>query len=221
VGVSPEEVKRSEAVELGSFAEGYYESKVRRSSERVQIQLTRLGLVQGREIRITKGITLEAGSAALEIAYLLENLPAELPLHFAIEMNFAGLPSGADDRYFHDGQGNRLGQLGRDLNLTDAQSLHLVDEWLGIDVGLTFNRPTGLWTCPIETVSQSEGGFELVHQSVCVHPHWLVKADAQGRWSVNFLIAASTALAEARMQPAVVAEGIAQGGRAEVLVARP
>ena len=63
-------------------------------------------------MRITKGLTLDAGSATLEIAYLLENLPQDRPLHFAVEMNFAGLPAGADDRYFHDLDGNRLGQLG-------------------------------------------------------------------------------------------------------------
>jgi len=34
-------------------------------------------------------------------------------------------------------------------------------------------------------VSQSEGGFELVHQSVVVMPHWIVTPDATGRWSVT------------------------------------
>jgi alpha-amylase len=109
------------------------------------------------------------------------------------------LPAGADDRYFYDGHGNRLGQLGRQLDLGDVHALHLVDEWLGIDVGLAFQRPTSLWAFPIETVSQSEGGFELVHQSVCVQPHWIVVPDASGRWSMTFQLTASTALAEQRM----------------------
>src|SRR6185503_19564341 len=86
------------------------------------------------------------------------------------------------------------------LDLSDVQSLNLVDEWLGIDVGLAFNRPTGLWTYPVETVSQSEGGFELVHQSVAVQPHWLVKPDAAGRWSVTIQLTADTAVAEERAQ---------------------
>ena len=41
------------------------------------------------------------------------------------------------------------------------------------------DRPSALWTFPIETVSQSEAGFELVHQSVVVQPHWFVEADAR------------------------------------------
>jgi alpha-amylase len=198
-GASLSSVSRGEAAELGDFAQGFYESRIRRSAERIQVQLTRQGRALGREIRITKGVTISAGSPTLEIAYLLENLPPDLPLHFAVELNFSGLPAGADDRYFHDGSGNRLGQLGAQLDLADVPALNLVDEWLGIDVGLAFQRPTSLWAFPVETVSQSEGGFELVHQSVCVQPHWVVQPDAQGRWSATFQLTASTALAESRM----------------------
>jgi alpha-amylase len=203
-GASLHAVSRGEADDLGDFVQGFYESKIRRAPDRVQVQLTRTGRVgEGsgfqREIKITKGVTLVAGSPTLEIAYLLENVPADVPLHFAVEFNLAGLPAGADDRYYHDGHGQRLGQLGRQLDLADVQMLNLVDEWLGIDVGLAFNRPTGLWTFPVETVSQSEGGFELVHQSVAALPHWLIKPDAFGRWSVTIQLAANTALAESRM----------------------
>jgi 4-alpha-glucanotransferase len=198
-GATLQAVSRGEATEHGDFVQGVYESRIRKSDGRIQVQLSRLGQVAGRDVRITKGITAAAGSPTLEIAYLLENLPADLAVHFAIEMNFSGLPAGPDDRYYHDGQGNRLGQLGRQLDMTDSQSLNLVDEWLGIDVGLAFSRPTDLWTWPVETVSQSEGGFELVHQSVAVQPHWLVKPDGAGRWSVTIQLTASTALAEKRM----------------------
>jgi hypothetical protein len=191
-------VSRGEATEHGDFVQGVYESKIRRNSDRIQVQLTRLGNVAGQDVRVTKGITAIAGSSTLEIAYLLENLPSDLAIHFAIELNFSGLPSGADDRYFHDGSGNRLGQLGRQLDLNDAQALSLTDEWLGIDVGLAFNRPSGIWTFPVETVSQSEGGFELVHQSVAVQPHWLVKPDSSGRWSVTIQLTSNTSLAEER-----------------------
>jgi hypothetical protein len=199
-GANLQSVSRGEAAEHGDFVQGVYESKIRRTSDRIQVQLARLGDVAGRDVRITKGITLAAGSSTLEIAYVLENLPADLAVHFAIELNLSGLPAGADDRYYHDGSGNKLGQLGRQLDLADTQSLHLVDEWLGIDVGLSFSRPTGLWTFPVETVSQSEGGFELVHQSVALQPHWLVKPDAAGKWSVTIQVNAGTAMAEERMQ---------------------
>ena len=74
-----------------------------------------------------------------------------------------------------------------------------------IDVHWTANRPTHLWTFPVETVSQSEGGFELVHQSVAVMPHWFVQGDAEGRWSVTMKLTVDSGLAESRMQQSAVA----------------
>jgi 4-alpha-glucanotransferase len=195
--VSPEAIVFNQAAERGDFLQGAYEARIRRSPDRVQVQLTRFGNAWGIPLRTTKGVTLKAGSNMLEIAYLLEGLPRDRSLHFAVEFNFAGLPAGADDRYFHD-HGNRLGQLGTQLNLTDVRNLNLCDQWLGIDAGLEFNRPTQIWTCPIETVSQSEGGFELVHQAVCVQPHWHVNGDADGRWAVVIQLALDTTMAEQR-----------------------
>ena len=75
----------------------------------------------------------------------------------------------------------------------------MTDEWLGINVHLSSNRTTNLWTFPVETVSQSEGGFELVHQSVVVQPHWHIRGDASGRWSATLTLSVDTSMAESRM----------------------
>ena len=83
--------------------------------------------------------------------------------------------------------------------------MHLCDEWLGIDVGLKSSRPTSFWTFPVETVSQSEGGFELVHQSTVVQPHWFVTGDREGRWSVTMQLALDTSRAESRIAESVAA----------------
>ncbi len=196
--ISHEAIAQNEALERGDFLTSPYEARLRRNPDRVQVQLSRMGNAWGIPLRITKGVTLEAGSSTLEIAYLIEGLPQDRPLHFSVEFNFAGLPVGADDRYFCAGDHRRLGQLGSRLNLIEASELNLVDDWLGIEVGLAFNRLTNLWTYPIETVSQSEGGFELVHQSVCVQPHWHITGDADGRWSLVMHLALDASLAESR-----------------------
>jgi len=192
-------VVRAQAAERGDFLGATYEARVRRNPDRIQVLLIREGMAAGVPVRITKGVTLNSGSHVLEIAYLLEGLPKDRTLHFGVEFNFAGLPAGADDRYFYDSDHHRLGQLGTQVNLTDAHGLGLVDEWLGIDVGLTPSKPTHFWAYPIATVSQSEGGFELVHQSVCVVPHWFVTPDAEGRWSVTMMLALDTSRAESRL----------------------
>jgi len=191
-------VAACQARQAGDFATARYEARVRRNPNRIQVQLSREGRVDDVPVKITKGVTLDAGRSVLEIAYLLENLPQDRPVHFAVELNFAGLPAGVDDRYFRDADGNRLGQLGERLDLTDTAGLGLSDEWLGIDLDLTPNRATHFWAFPVETVSQSEGGFELVHQSVAVLPHWFVEADQHGCWSVTMQLAMGTARAELR-----------------------
>jgi 4-alpha-glucanotransferase len=191
-------VLSGQAQQRGDFLNGAYDARIRRNPDRIQVQLSRDGLACGAPVRITKGLTLDAGSSTLQVAYLLENLPQNKPLHFAVELNFAGLPAGADDRYFSDSVGNRLGQLGAHLDLDDVFGMGLTDEWQGIDVGLKMSRKTRFWTFPIETVSQSEGGFELVHQSVAVLPHWIVEADKDGRWSVTMQLSLDTNRAEAK-----------------------
>ncbi len=91
----------------------------------------------------------------------------------------------ADDRYYTDADGARLGRLDARLDLSDTDGLSLTDEWLSLCAGLQWSRPAGLWCFPIETVSQSEGGFEGVYQSSAVIPHWLVVGDAERRWDVR------------------------------------
>ena len=186
-----EDVWQGRSVERGDFVDLPFEAKLRRGTDRVQVQMRREGNAWGIPIVLTKAVTMVKGSESLEVTYLLENLPTDRDLHFAVELNFAGLPAGADDRYFSDINGNRLGQLGQHLDLHDASGLSLSDRWLGIDVDLKLDRESGIWAFPVETVSQSEGGFEAVHQSVCVLPHWWVRGDADGRWHVKMELTAS------------------------------
>src|SRR5207247_1065841 len=70
------------------------------------------------------------------------------------------------------------------LDLVRTDEVHLNDEWRDLAVDLSWSEPAGLWCYPIETVSQSEGGFEGVYQSSAVVPHWTVRADESRRWEV-------------------------------------
>jgi alpha-amylase len=195
---SLEAVEAGHYEELGDFVDGTYKAELRRKPQRMQVQLTRDGRVGERPLRITKGLTLDAGGQTLEIGYRLEGLPPGEQVHFGVEFNFSGLPAGIDDRYFHDSRGNSLGHLGTRLDLIDVDSLALADEWLGIDVELASDQSMRVWTFPIETVSQSESGFELVHQSVVVQPHWFITAGRDGIWTANLTLVIDTSAAEKR-----------------------
>ncbi len=91
----------------------------------------------------------------------------------------------ARDRYYADPDGDRLGMLDSRLDRDHTRGIVLTDEWLDLRVGLTWSKPASLFCFPIETVSQSEGGFEAVYQSSVVMPHWRLTADESGHWEVH------------------------------------
>jgi hypothetical protein len=186
---------------VGDFAEGVYQSALRRAAHRVEGKQFRDGKLGPYSIRVTKTVCLSAElSGTLEV---LERLPAGLPIHFGVEFNFAAMPGGANDRYFYDDGGQRLGLLDARLELPATDRISLVDEWLGLDVALDLSEAAGVWTMPIQTVSQSESGFELVHQSVAVVPHWEFLAPDNGRWTVRMTLSFDTSAAQAKQLAAV------------------
>ena len=184
--VSLDDVVCGRAMERGDFADGVYRATIRRNPDRIQVMMSREGNAWGMPLKLTKGISLNENSDELEIAYQIEGLPQNAKFHFGIEFNFAGMPDGQDDRYFSSGPENRrLGQLGQQLDLPQCRDIALTDEWLGLNVRLEWDRAARLWAHPVQSVSQSEGGFELVHQSVVVQPHFVVEADREGRWATR------------------------------------
>ncbi len=184
-GVSLDELIACRDVEKGDFVSGTYLARVTRQNDLVTLVMERSGSVYDQVIRIRKTITLVAGSPTIEARYVIEDLPPGWEFHFAVEMNVAGMAGRADDRFYALPDGSRLGNLSTRLERQDGEGIRLVDEWLGLGAELTWSETGGLWCHPVETVSQSEGGFEGVYQSSAVIPHWKIVADESRRWSVQ------------------------------------
>jgi alpha-amylase len=196
-----ESVRQGRVGQHGNFVQTEYDAVVRSKPGRIQVLLSQESTAYGIPIRIDKGITLSEGSSVIEISYRLSQLPKDYRIHFAVEFNFAGMPGGAENRHFHGAGGDRLqrfGNLSTPLDLTNGTAIGLYDDWLGLDVRLNTNRSTDFYAFPIETVSQSVEGFELVHQSVALQPHWRFVADESGVWSVEMQIDVDTTVADKR-----------------------
>ena len=193
-----EAVRQARVGQHGNFVLTEYDAVIRKKPGRIQILLSQESTAYGAPVRIDKGITLSEGSNVIEVCYRLSQLPKGYHIHFAVELNFAGMPGGTENRYFHGAggpKGERFGNLSTNLDLTDGTEIGLYDDWLGMDVRLKMNRPTDFYAFPVETVSQSVEGFELVHQSVAVQPHWRFIADEWGEWSVDMKIELDTSAA--------------------------
>ena len=147
--------------------------------------MDRPGLADGHPIHVHKAISMDAGSPTLEVHYVLEDLPEGVPIHFAVEINLAAMAGNAHDRYYSAPDGTKFGPLNTRLDLSEMDGLTLTDEWLDLSAGLRWSVASGLWCFPVETVSQSEGGFESVYQSSAVIPHWIIAADESRRWEVR------------------------------------
>lgn len=203
--------------EIGDFVTGVYDTVLKRavglnsSAGHVQIEMVRSGQVNGRELQVRKTVNLDRSSASQEIEFLYElsGLPVGEPIQFAVEFNCAGVAAGAPDRFYYDAEGRALGQLQSELDLHPTARIGLVDEWLGLDVSLEFSEPASLWTFPIQTISQSEGGYEGVHQSCVIVPRWTIQAGADGRWTMAIRMTMDTSAAQAR----ALREPVGAGGR--------
>ncbi|MEZ5951042.1 MAG: alpha-amylase/4-alpha-glucanotransferase domain-containing protein [Planctomycetaceae bacterium] len=183
---------------VGEAEQAVFQASLKRSDSRMEAVLTRRCRWERQSPQLTKTLALDTGSPSLlQIEYLLEDLTPGVPVHFAVEFNFSSMASQADDRFYYDEEGMALGRLGSQQVLSEQSRFGLVDEWLGLDTSLEFSRPTGIWAFPVETVSQSEGGFELVHQSCAVVLHWEFVPETP-RWQTSIRLLMDSSAAQAR-----------------------
>jgi len=64
-----------------------------------------------------------------------------------------------------------LESAGEILNISQVQ---VVDKWKGFGVSFEFEKGSKFLRSPIETISQSEGGFERTYQGSCFVFVWSV-----------------------------------------------
>jgi alpha-amylase len=154
------------------------------------------GGVPGYKLRAVKGFQFgwhKKGSdvtCSLDLARCgLESRVAEnaTPLQFmaGLEVVLNLLAPNVPDRYF-EFAGNRqpLAWSG----VVEGSHLRVVDEWQ--DVAVTIDAPGAihLWVAPIETVSESEEGFERVYQGSQILAVWPVEMVPSGKWSAKTVL---------------------------------
>ncbi len=165
--------------ELGDFRTGLFEWKVqepKKKGQAAQIRLSRPGAVAGQTLRLSKNLQLKAGDLDLEAAYELKNeSPRAQNFLFLVEWNLTLLAGNAPDRnYFVAGRDltqTALNSVGEEDGVTE---MGMRDGWLELEVNFKTGRPAKFWRYPVETISQSEGGFERVYQGSCLLLGWEV-----------------------------------------------
>lgn len=143
---TPVDFRQINYKEQGDFVNQEYEFELKDN----KVILSRIGHVwidgERKPLKVTKDIFSESGM--INVAYKIENqADKELTLLFGCEWNFYVLPQEWEIRE------NRLFLLGGRLSLE-------------------FSPFPEIWHFPLETLSQSEEGYDIIHQGMCFLPHW-------------------------------------------------
>ena len=153
--------------EMGDFVDGLYD--IGTEGDNV-IVMTREGSVETDgspvPVRVEKRIALNGEGASMTVDYTVTAGGQGLSCLFAVENVFSFLAGDAPDRYFEiPGR-----KIGGERNLAskgveeDVDILKMVDEWLDLSMTMELSPSAAVWRYPIETVSNSDSGFERVYQ---------------------------------------------------------
>ncbi len=163
--------------ELGDFMVGDHTLSIEGSNQKRVFRFSRKGQVlQGErvvDLLMEKSISLSALGSSLGVDYSITPRGSCLKSRFAVENVFSFQAGDAPDRYFmfpdRKIKEQHLASAGEEENVS---SFSMIDEWLGLGVNFDFQPVALLWRFPIETVSNSDSGFERVYQGSALVPVW-------------------------------------------------
>ncbi|MDO8670132.1 MAG: DUF1926 domain-containing protein [Dehalococcoidia bacterium] len=178
--------------ELGDFVNQPYTAEVTEGVGSLSIILERDGHAwQGTDrlnLSMRKVMNIHRASGELVIDYTITNHSAkDQAFAFGSEWSFNLLAGGHNDNAYFDAPTKTIGDWHGDSlgQLDDVEELRFGNRWIGFSVGLTLSRPATIWRFPIETISNSEAGFERVYQGSCLCPKWDLDLAAGENWSVS------------------------------------
>ncbi len=146
-------------------------------------------------VRVEKTFRFEPGDdsfvvrCSIEISHDAESFPL---CNIGIESVFNLLAPDVKDRFFEIG-GER-----HPLKWSGSASgeLRIVDEWQNVAIAIDAPRSEEFWIAPVETVSESEEGFERVYQGSQILAIWRPAAIGAGkRWSAELVVRVTKAKA--------------------------
>jgi alpha-amylase len=159
--------------ELGDFASGAFEVeslKVKKTS--ASLFLSRVGEIGGLPARVVKKFTMNGKDAAVLASYEIVNESEEkIEALFGVEFNMTLLAGDAPDRYWVADKTKGKPRLIETLSRTGVKSVGMTDGWARFTVRISSSDKFSAWMFPVETVSQSEGGFERTYQGSCILIH--------------------------------------------------
>jgi hypothetical protein len=182
-GTSAEDWATARARELGDAVEGSFGI----------VDLGEGRLIAGREatiagqpVTVAKTLILagDRRGPTLELDLALEHRgDAPIDVRLGIEWSMTMLGGGGNpSAWWEREDGTRVGH-DQAWAAGGVRSLAQGNDFVGVAVRTTLDEPTDAWVAPIETVSNSEDGFERVYQGSGLLLSWPLRLEPGGRWS--------------------------------------
>ena len=169
--VRPGDVATASEVELGDFRDGPFMVDHLAPG---QVSLSRDGTALGQPLTVTKTIRLTGDRIRPELVVEVElhhrgqaPINARLGLEFGIHL----LGGGGNPSAWYDVRGDRSAHDGAG-EVAAADAIGYGNDWIGVAVEARPLPPADVWWSPIETVSNSESGFERVYQGSALLCSW-------------------------------------------------
>lgn len=184
----PEAWATGGASELGDAVDGAFEIELLEPDRLVAVRTASIATPDGQApIRVVKEIFLGGDRRAptLDLTVTIENRSERaLEALLGIEWTLTMLGGGGNPSAWWQIDGARTGH---DSSGTAAGVRELAqgNDDVGIAVTTTLSRPAGAWWAPVETVSNSEGGFERVYQGSGLLLSWPLALVARGSFTVR------------------------------------
>jgi len=158
--------------EHGTFTQAAYEVAANKRSSKYELEFSALGSVQGKSAKLIKRVG--AFDKGLAVRYEMQNLQdSPLETTLGIEFNFS----------VYDPALSKGGKI------LKQKSFRIDDSWLDFVITFDFDKEADIIYYPVETISDSETGFEKTFQELCCILLWPVKIDKGQDWSVGFKVA--------------------------------
>jgi alpha-amylase len=174
-GTTPERFAAAHMEELGDLLDGPYAVTELADDH---VTLVRDGHVRvdadAVPVRVTKTIAVGGGRAdpVLEETVTIEDIgDAAIDALLAVEWPVTMLGGGGNPAAFYEVDGVRSAHDGNGW-AADVSLVRSGNSWVGIELASRAEPPAAAWWSPIETVSNSEGGFERVYQGSALVFTW-------------------------------------------------
>lgn len=183
--------------EQGDFTHSPYEFTLRKEKKSVNLILRRKGAFKQNRafpLEIVKKIRMMYNRPSLDINYDLINCCGEtLELTFGIEFNFSLLAAKSPEVFlsFTDDE-TRNYMMATSGIKTGVKEIKINNELEDFFLSLGIDKQPTLWWFPVETISQSEKGFDLTYQSTVILPKWEVILQEGRKWTTRIRMSIST-----------------------------